>query len=85
MLMDQMRRAGPRSYTRTGRGCLPRLVQDREIRSNLAAMQQAGATVHYYQVDVRDECAFEHFIDEVYRQYGRVDGVIHGAGVIEDS
>ena len=61
-----------------------RLLQDREMRSNLAAMQQAGATVHYYQVDVRDERAFGHLIDEIYRLYGRVDGVIHGAGVIED-
>ena len=47
-----------------------RLLQDREIRSNLAAMHQAGAPVHYYQVDVRDERAFGHLIDEIYRLYG---------------
>jgi NAD(P)-dependent dehydrogenase (short-subunit alcohol dehydrogenase family) len=61
-----------------------RLLQDREIRSNLATMQQAGATVHYYQVDVSNAPACEALIDDVYRQYGRLDGVIHGAGVIED-
>ena len=29
--------------------------------------------------------AFGHLIDEIYRLYGRVDGVIYGAGIIEDN
>jgi acyl transferase domain-containing protein/NAD(P)-dependent dehydrogenase (short-subunit alcohol dehydrogenase family) len=61
-----------------------RLMQDREIRSNLAAMERAGATVHYLQADVRDEAAFGGLIDRIYQTYGRIDGVIHAAGVIED-
>jgi NAD(P)-dependent dehydrogenase (short-subunit alcohol dehydrogenase family) len=83
-LMDEMRRGGEAVTPARIEATYARLLQDREIRSNLAAMQQAGATVHYYQVDVRDERAFGHLIDEIYRLYGRVDGVIHGAGVIED-
>jgi hypothetical protein len=47
-------------------------------------MQGAGATVKYYSVNVRDEQAFGNLIEEVYRSYGRLDGVIHGAGIIED-
>jgi NAD(P)-dependent dehydrogenase (short-subunit alcohol dehydrogenase family) len=61
-----------------------RLLQDREIRNNIAAMERAGATVHYLQADVRDEAAFGGLIDRMYRTHGRIDGVIHGAGVIED-
>jgi NAD(P)-dependent dehydrogenase (short-subunit alcohol dehydrogenase family) len=61
-----------------------RLCQDREIRSNLAAMEQAGGSVHYYQMDVRDAEAFGNLIRELYQSYGRIDGVIHGAGIIED-
>jgi NAD(P)-dependent dehydrogenase (short-subunit alcohol dehydrogenase family) len=33
---------------------------------------------------VRDEKAFGTLIDQIYSTYGRLDGVIHGAGVIED-
>ncbi len=61
-----------------------RLIQDREIRSNMAAMEQAGARVHYFPVDVRDEVAFGDLLDRIYQIHGRIDGVIHGAGVIED-
>ncbi len=60
------------------------LLHEREIRASLQALQRAGATVRYYQVDVRDEVAFGALIDDLYRTYGRLDGVIHGAGIIED-
>jgi acyl transferase domain-containing protein/NAD(P)H-dependent flavin oxidoreductase YrpB (nitropropane dioxygenase family)/NAD(P)-dependent dehydrogenase (short-subunit alcohol dehydrogenase family) len=61
-----------------------KLCKEREIRANLAAMRQQGARVSYVQVDVRDEQQFGHLIDEIYQSYGRLDGVIHGAGIIED-
>jgi len=61
-----------------------RLLREREMRASLQAMRRAGANVQYCQVDVRDERAFGALIDEVYRTHGRLDGVIHGAGIIED-
>lgn len=61
-----------------------RLLQDREIRANLARIRETGAGVHYYQADVRDEQAFGGVIDEIEQRFGGVAGVIHGAGVIED-
>jgi acyl transferase domain-containing protein/NAD(P)H-dependent flavin oxidoreductase YrpB (nitropropane dioxygenase family)/NADP-dependent 3-hydroxy acid dehydrogenase YdfG len=61
-----------------------RLLKEREIRRNLAALKQAGAQVHYHSVDVRDEQAFGALINEIYQSFGRLDGVIHGAGIIED-
>jgi len=60
------------------------LLKDREIRANLAAMREAGAKVKYFAVDVRDELQFGRLIDELYQTYERLDGVIHGAGIIED-
>jgi NAD(P)-dependent dehydrogenase (short-subunit alcohol dehydrogenase family) len=61
-----------------------RLQREREIRSNLAAMKGAGASVHYFSADVRDEAAFGGLIEQIYETFGRIDGVIHGAGAIED-
>jgi acyl transferase domain-containing protein/NAD(P)H-dependent flavin oxidoreductase YrpB (nitropropane dioxygenase family)/acyl carrier protein len=60
-----------------------RLVKDREIRDNLAAIRAAGATVEYRSVDVRDPAAFGGLIEELNRA-GGIDAVIHGAGVIDD-
>jgi acyl transferase domain-containing protein/NAD(P)H-dependent flavin oxidoreductase YrpB (nitropropane dioxygenase family)/NAD(P)-dependent dehydrogenase (short-subunit alcohol dehydrogenase family) len=61
-----------------------RLLKEREIRRNMMALTQAGARVHYYSADVRDEEAFGDLIDDIYQSFGRLDGVIHGAGIIED-
>jgi NAD(P)-dependent dehydrogenase (short-subunit alcohol dehydrogenase family) len=61
-----------------------RLLQDREIRRNLRAMEAAGATVHYYQADMRVETDMASLLHQIYATHGRLDGVIHGAGIIED-
>jgi acyl transferase domain-containing protein/NAD(P)H-dependent flavin oxidoreductase YrpB (nitropropane dioxygenase family)/NAD(P)-dependent dehydrogenase (short-subunit alcohol dehydrogenase family) len=79
-------------FQREGRPIVPaaveaayqRLMHDREIRNNLERLRQAGARVHYYQVDVRDEQALTGLLDDIERRFGNLDGVIHGAGVIED-
>ncbi|WP_420464623.1 SDR family NAD(P)-dependent oxidoreductase [Panacagrimonas sp.] len=61
-----------------------RLLVDREIRLNLARLRRAGAKVRYLACDVRDEAALGQLLDELYTRHGRIDAVIHGAGVIED-
>ncbi len=60
------------------------LLKARHLRTNLAALEATGASVEYHAVDVRDATAFGALIDTVYAQRGRIDGVIHGAGVIDD-
>lgn len=61
-----------------------RIVAGREIRSTLAAIAKAGGTARYHALDVRDAAAFGGLFDDIYRRCERLDGVIHGAGVIED-
>lgn len=61
-----------------------RLLAAREIRSTLSALDDAGVKVAYHAVDVRDANALCGVVDSVYDRHGRLDGVIHGAGVIED-
>ena len=60
------------------------LLREREARENLARLARAGAKVEYLTCDVRDPGVFGALIDRVYATHGRIDGVIHGAGVIED-
>jgi acyl transferase domain-containing protein/NAD(P)H-dependent flavin oxidoreductase YrpB (nitropropane dioxygenase family)/acyl carrier protein len=61
-----------------------RILRDREIRRNIDRMQRTGAQVQYEEADVCDEQAMASLVRRVQDQYGRLDGVIHGAGVIED-
>jgi acyl transferase domain-containing protein/NAD(P)H-dependent flavin oxidoreductase YrpB (nitropropane dioxygenase family)/NAD(P)-dependent dehydrogenase (short-subunit alcohol dehydrogenase family)/acyl carrier protein len=61
-----------------------RLMKNREIQRNLAELSALGSKVEYHAVDVRDEKAFGALIDSLYERFGRIDVVIHGAGVIED-
>ena len=61
-----------------------RLLRGREVRENLARVRDTGARVEYLSCDVRDADAFGALIEQIYARYGRIDGVIHGAGVIED-
>ncbi|MEM5327806.1 SDR family NAD(P)-dependent oxidoreductase [Paraburkholderia sp. JHI2823] len=61
-----------------------RILRDREMRTNLAAMRAAGSEVEYHSLDVRDEERFAALIDDIYARWGRIDGVLHGAGIISD-
>jgi NAD(P)-dependent dehydrogenase (short-subunit alcohol dehydrogenase family) len=63
---------------------LQRILKDRAVRENLDAIRASGATVEYHSLNVRDDDAFAVLIDDIYERFGRIDGVLHGAGVIED-
>lgn len=60
------------------------LQRDREIRRNLAGFRQMGVTVEYHGADARDTEAFGKLLEDVYARLGRIDAVLHGAGIIED-
>ena len=83
-LIEEGRRSGTIRTPAAVEAALRRILQDREIRAHLETMRRAGATVRYEQVDARDDKAFGRLIGDLYRDYGRIDAVVHGAGVIED-
>ena len=56
----------------------------REMRDNMADLRAAGADVEYHAVDVTEEDGIRALVEDVTRRHGRIDGVVHGAGVIED-
>jgi acyl transferase domain-containing protein/NAD(P)H-dependent flavin oxidoreductase YrpB (nitropropane dioxygenase family)/NADP-dependent 3-hydroxy acid dehydrogenase YdfG len=61
-----------------------RILQARDVRATIAALKETGATVEYHAVDVADAAAFGSLLDDVLARFGRIDGVVHGAGIIED-
>ncbi|MBV9704271.1 MAG: SDR family oxidoreductase, partial [Methylobacteriaceae bacterium] len=60
------------------------VLRDRETCANLADFAAMGARVDYRICDVRQEADIEALLESVYAQYGRIDAVLLGAGVIED-
>ncbi|HWG43116.1 MAG TPA: SDR family NAD(P)-dependent oxidoreductase [Gemmataceae bacterium] len=61
-----------------------RILKDRQMRANLDACTAAGAAVEYHALDVRDSERFGRLIDNLYERFGRIDGVVHGAGILAD-
>jgi NAD(P)-dependent dehydrogenase (short-subunit alcohol dehydrogenase family) len=61
-----------------------RILAQREIRQHHAALQAAGAEVMYHQVDVRDAAALTAVVESIYERHGRLDGIVHGAGMLDD-
>jgi NAD(P)-dependent dehydrogenase (short-subunit alcohol dehydrogenase family) len=57
---------------------------EREIRASLAALREVAASVEYRSVDVRDAAAVAAALADLRARHGRVDGVVHGAGVLDD-
>jgi NAD(P)-dependent dehydrogenase (short-subunit alcohol dehydrogenase family) len=60
------------------------ILAARELDATLRTVRDAGSEVAYHSVDVRDESAFARLIADVYERQGRIDGVVHAAGLIED-
>jgi len=92
-----LQRADKKLTPRELKSTVQRCLADREIRSNLDALRNAGATVSYRAADVRDAGAVREAIrdvssaetgpaGDVTRDITRdiVRGVVHGAGVLAD-
>jgi acyl transferase domain-containing protein/NAD(P)H-dependent flavin oxidoreductase YrpB (nitropropane dioxygenase family) len=83
-LIPMLRQAGAAPKPADVERAYAQILRDREVRQRLAAVQATGARVIYRQVDTRDPAALTDLVGDLYRTFGRVDGVVHGAGVIED-
>lgn len=61
-----------------------KILAAREQLDNIKDFTQSGATVDYRAVDVTDEKGMKALLDGIYKTHGRLDGIVHGAGIIED-
>ncbi|HTU89853.1 MAG TPA: SDR family NAD(P)-dependent oxidoreductase [Gemmataceae bacterium] len=84
LLLDEARTRGGSMVPAEIERDVNAILRDREIRATLDACTTAGAEVEYHALDVRDGEAFGQLIDSLYERFGRIDGVIHGAGIIDD-
>ena len=55
-----------------------------EITRTLADLRSSGIEAFYHTCDVADPEAVRAVMDEVVNRYGKIRGIIHGAGVLRD-
>lgn len=56
-----------------------------EKQTQLRKLEMAGARLVYQQVDVTDKQAVISLIQNIREEFGRLDGIIHSAGMIHDN
>ncbi|MEH1016966.1 SDR family NAD(P)-dependent oxidoreductase [Micromonospora sp. CPCC 206060] len=60
------------------------ILAGREVEATLRELGELGARVRYHNLDVRDAQATRQLITAIHGEYGRIDGLVYAAGVIED-
>jgi NAD(P)-dependent dehydrogenase (short-subunit alcohol dehydrogenase family) len=55
-----------------------------EIAQTLADLHAAGIEATYHTCDITDPEAVRTILGEVASRYGKIDGIIHGAGILRD-
>ncbi|MBN1106924.1 MAG: SDR family NAD(P)-dependent oxidoreductase [Deltaproteobacteria bacterium] len=56
-----------------------------ELARNVSRLSLLGLRASYYCCDVADPHRVALTLDQVVKEYGRIDGIIHGAGIIRDA
>lgn len=80
----ETKKSSERTSPRAIEARIAKILGDREIRQNIALLRRSGSKVKYIPCDVTDPVAFGALIDSIYEEYGTIDLVVHGAGVIDD-
>ncbi|GAE64212.1 polyketide-type polyunsaturated fatty acid synthase PfaA [Chryseobacterium indologenes] len=61
-----------------------RVFKNNQILRTIRDMEDLGNTIIYQSLDLCDEEGLSTLISNIYEKYDRLDGVIHGAGLLED-
>ncbi|MEC3982732.1 SDR family NAD(P)-dependent oxidoreductase, partial [Amycolatopsis sp. H20-H5] len=60
------------------------VLAQREIGRTLDEIRAVGGEAGYRCLDARDGTAVRQVVKDIHARYGRLDGVVHAAGVIDD-
>ena len=55
------------------------------VIETIKELQSKGIDVSYYSCDVTDSTAVQSVFSKIYHEYGHIDGIVHGAGILKDS
>ena len=84
-LFDEARAKGEKIKPAEVEARIAKLLAARDMAQNLAEFAAMGAKVDYRAADMADAEAVSRLMADLYRDYGRIDLFVHGAGLIEDT
>ena len=61
-----------------------KIYKANQITTSLKSLRNNGANGEYISLDISDPDKLQQFIEQTYEQRGRIDGVIHAAGILDD-
>ncbi len=61
-----------------------KIISCREVRGYISKMKNNGSDVQYYSIDVLNSSQVEKTIENIRDKFGKIDILIHGAGVLAD-
>ncbi|MGW1048739.1 SDR family NAD(P)-dependent oxidoreductase [Streptomyces sp. NPDC002521] len=61
-----------------------RVLARREVAATLGEIAAAGGKARYHCLDLRDAEAVRTTLEDIHADAGRIDAVVHAAGVVED-
>ncbi|SDJ56033.1 Acyl transferase domain-containing protein [Lentzea albidocapillata subsp. violacea] len=61
-----------------------KVLAEREVRQTMERLRAKASSVRYHECDVTDAEAVGRVVDDIKARFGRLDGVVHGAGVLDD-
>lgn len=61
-----------------------KIYKNNQILRTIRDMEALGNTIIYQSLDLCDEEGLSNLISSIYEKHNRLDGVIHGAGLLED-
>lgn len=84
MLIAQGRAEGTMPRPQEIEARIEQILRDRAARRGLEDLRSHGFVVEVHAVDLCDRAAAGALLDAVLARHGRIDALVHGAGIVED-
>ncbi|GHT66523.1 polyketide synthase [Bacteroidia bacterium] len=63
---------------------IQKIFKSNQIAESVAKIEQSGAKVTYKSIDITNKDNFKVFLQSVRKEYGKIDAIIHAAGLLQD-
>jgi len=63
---------------------IQKIFKSNQISESIAKIEKIGAKVTYRSIDIINKDDFKNFLQSVKKEYKKIDGIIHAAGLLND-
>jgi acyl transferase domain-containing protein/NAD(P)H-dependent flavin oxidoreductase YrpB (nitropropane dioxygenase family)/NAD(P)-dependent dehydrogenase (short-subunit alcohol dehydrogenase family)/acyl carrier protein len=63
---------------------IQRIFKSNQITQSIEKIEKTGAQVTYRSIDITNRENFKSFLQSIREEYGKIDGIIHAAGLLND-